>query len=155
MASLYDTDFYAWTQEESAKLRRLLTERSNLDLDFENIAEEIDSLGRRDRRQLLNRLAELDVHLMKLALSLLWEPRRQWKNSVNGQRDALERHLGENPSLRRQVPDLIEDAHKKALKQFDEEKLIELHMPELPTLPMFDADQMLDPEFWPETRGAD
>lgn len=152
MASLYDTDFYAWTQEQSAKLRELFAERANLPLDFENLAEEIESMGRSNRRQLINRLAQLDEHLMKLAFSLSWEPRRQWKKSVTGQRHSIAELLEENPSLHRELPEFLLAAHKKALDEFDLEKRIQLTMNELPGLCPFELDDMLDDEWWPEGR---
>ena len=155
MASQYETDFHAWTQDQSAKLRRLLAERANLDLDFENIAEEIDSLGRSNRRQLINRLEELDNHLLKLAFSLAWEPRRQWKNSVRGQRIDIAELLEESPSLKPFLVEALEKAHRAAVRSFDDEKLIELTMPPLASTCPFDLDQMLDPDWWPEPRGAD
>ncbi len=154
MASLYETDFYAWTQDQSGKLRQLLIERSNLDIDLENIAEEVDSMGRSNRAQLVNRLAQLDEHLMKLAFSLSWEPRRQWKKSVAGQRHSIARLLAESPSLRRQLPDALGEAHKFALHTFDDEKLIELTMNELPGLCPFELEDMLDPDWWPDPRGV-
>lgn len=156
MATRYDTDFYGWTQEQAAKLRALLTERSNLNLDFENIAEEIDSLGRSNRRQLVSRLEELDNHLMKLAYSLAWEPRRQWKNSVKGQRIDIAELLDESPSLRPLLSDALAKAHDNAVRSFSDEKLIELTMPEhLPSTCPFELDQMLNSDWWPDPRGAD
>ena len=154
MASLYEADFYGWTQQQTAKLRELLVERSNLDLDIENIAEEIDSLGRSDRRQLVSRLEEIDIHLLKLAFSLAWEPRSQWTNSVKGQRFRLARLLKQSPSLRPQLPEALVEAHEDALRHFTDEKLISLTMPDyLPGLCPFDVDQMLDAEYWPDPRG--
>ena len=155
MATKYEADFYGWTQEQSAKLRRLLVERSNLDIDLENIAEEIDSMGRSDRRQLVSRLDEIDNHLMKLAFSLLWEPRQQWKNSVQGQRRGIAKLLKESPSLRPQLDQALAEAHVDALRSFDDTKLIELNMPAaLPVTCPFELAQMLDTDWWPEPRGV-
>ena len=106
-------------------------------------------------RELVSRLEELDNHLLKLAFSLAWEPRRQWKNSVKGQRVDIADLLTESPSLRGALPEALAKAHKDAVRSFDQEKLIELTMPPLPTICPFDLDQMLDPEWWPEPRGAD
>ena len=59
--SLYDTDYVAWLEEQVAHLRagRLAA------LDVENVAEELESLMRRERRQLENRLEVLILHLLK------------------------------------------------------------------------------------------
>lgn len=156
MATLYETDFYGWTQEQAAKLRRLLAERANLDLDFENIAEEIDSLGRSDYRQLRSRLEEICIHLLKLHYSLSWEPRRGWKDSVNGQRYSLAKLLKESPSLKRRVPEALTEGYEDALRHFDDQKLISLTMPmHLPGLSPFSVEEVLADGWWPEPRGAD
>ena len=155
MSTLYETDFYAWTQQQSGKLRQLLGSRTNLDVDIENIAEEIGSMGRSNRHQLVTRLAQLDEHLMKLAFSLAWEPRRQWKKSVTGQRFSIAKLLRQNPSLRRELPDLLAEAHEDALRVFDDDKLIELTMDALPGLCPFELDDMLDGDWWPAPRGTD
>lgn len=152
--SLYETDFYAWTREEATKLRRLLDERVNTDLDLENLAEEVESMGRSNRAQLDTRLANLIEHLLKLAFSLAWEPRRQWQLSVRGQRHSITRLLRQNPSLRRELVEVFEDAYTRAVAEFDDEKLIELTMDPLPGLCPFDLHQhILQDEWWPATRG--
>ena len=156
MATRYDNDFYGWTQEQAAKLRRLLAERANLDLDFENIAEEIDSLGRSDYRQLRSRLEEICIHLLKLHYSLSWEPRRGWKNSVDGQRYSLARLLAESPSLKRRLPEALAEGYEDALRHFDDRKLISLTMPmHLPGLSPFSLEDVLKDDWWHEPRGED
>lgn len=52
---LYERDFYAWTQDQAAKLRG----RTHNDIDWDNTAEEVESLGRSDKREIENRLATL------------------------------------------------------------------------------------------------
>ena len=156
MATRYDTDFYGWTQEQAAKLRALLTERSNLDLDIENIAEEIDSLGRSDYRQLESRLEEICIHLLKLHYALSCEPRRGWKNSVRGQRQRLAKLLKESPSLKPRLSEALAEGYEDALRHFDDEKLISLTMPmHLPGTSPFDVEDCLNDEWWPEPRGTD
>ena len=62
--SLYDRDFYAWANEQAALLRAgKLTEA-----DIENIAEEIESMGRSEKRELVSRLAILLQHLLEMAV---------------------------------------------------------------------------------------
>ncbi len=154
MATLYDTDFYGWTQDQSAKLRKLLTERSNLDLDVENILEEIDSLGRSNYHQLVSRFEEIVIHLLKLHYSTLLECERLWKNSVRGQRTRIARLLRESPSLKHRLGEALEAGYEDALRHFNDEKLIELGMPEhLPGSSPFDVEACLADEWWPELRG--
>ena len=155
-ATKYETDFYGWTQEQAAKLRALMVERSNLDLDMENIAEEIESLGRSDYRQLRSRLEEICIHLLKLHYSLSWEPRRGWKNSVRGQRRSIAKLLDESPSLKPRLQEALTAAYEDALGHFDDEKLISLTMPmHLPGSSPFDIEDCLTDEWWPEPRGSD
>ena len=154
MATLYDTDFYGWTQEQATKLRKLLVERSNLDLDIENILEEIDSLGRSNYHQLVSRLEEIAIHLLKLHYSTLLEYERLWKNSVRGQRTRIEKLLRQNPSLRPRIGEALEEGYEDALRHFSDEKLIELGMPEhLPGSSPFAASDYLADDWWPELRG--
>jgi hypothetical protein len=155
MASLYDTDFYGWTQDQAAKLRKLMAERPNLDLDVENILEEIDGLGRSDYRQLVSRLEEIAIHLLKLHYSTLLECERGWKNSVRGQRVRIARLLRDSPSLRPRLEDALAVGYEDALRHFSDEKLIELSMPlHLPGTSPFDTSDCLGDEWWPEMRGA-
>lgn len=149
---LYETDFYGWTQEQAAKLRRLQAERANLDIDLENIAEELEDMGRSNRSQLVNRLAELDEHLMKLAFSLKGDPRRQWKTSVKGQRYSIAKLLRKNPSLKRHLEESLVEAHEDALRIFDEDVLVQLLMNEPPGLCPFELEDMLTDDWWPEPR---
>ncbi|WP_419826770.1 DUF29 domain-containing protein [Sphingomonas sp.] len=154
MATLYDSDFYGWTQEQAAKLRTLLDQQSNLDIDIENILEEIDSLGRSDYRQIVSRLEEICIHLLKLHYSTLLECERLWKNSVRGQRTRIARLLRESPSLRPRLGDALAAGYEDALRHFGDEKLIELCMPDqLPGTSPFDLDNCLVEDWWPELRG--
>lgn len=149
MASLYDTDFYAWTQEQSAKLRALLTERTNLDLDIEHLVEEIDGMAGSDRKELVNRLAIILIHLLKLAYCFYPDPRKTWRDSVQAQRTSIDIMFDQSPSLQRLAPELMAKAYKKALAQTKTET-IDLSMEELPAVNPFSLDDVLDLAYIPE-----
>lgn len=151
MATMYDTDFHAWTQEQAAKLRALVAERANLDLDLENIAEEIESVGASDRRELHSRLARIIEHLLKLEDSTLGEPRHGWRSSVRAERISLERLLKQSPSLRRWATGEISDAYTHAAHRL-EPQLIQLTMDPLPDTCPYDLEQILTNEWWPMQR---
>ena len=154
MATRYESDFYGWTQEQAAKLRSLLTERSNLDLDIEHIAEEIDSLGRSNYHQLVSRLEEIAIHLLKLHFSTHLDCENVWKSSVRGHRPRIAKLLRESPSLKPRLNDAMADGYADALRHFSDEKLIELCMPEyLPDTSPFLVEQIIQDEWWPELRG--
>lgn len=151
MASLYETDFYAWTREQSDKLRLLFADRANIALDFEHLAEEIESVGRRDRRELHSRLARIIEHLLKLGESRLQEPRNNWQNSVRAERDSLEQLFEQSPSLRAAASEELGDAHCRATRRL-EHQLIELSMDPLPRVCPYKLDQVLSDTWWPEPR---
>ena len=109
MSSLYDMDFYAWANEQVALLRS-----GNLSAaDIEHIAEEIDSMGKTEKRELVNRLSVLLLHLLKWQ----FQPGRRgssWMATIAVQRDDLADHLRDNPSLRSKLSEAISDAYRKA-----------------------------------------
>jgi hypothetical protein len=102
---LYDRDFVRWTEEQAALLRN--AKGSNLPLDWENLAEEIESLGKSDRRALTSHIARILRHLLKLAASPATAPRAGCQESIEDARGEIEILLGDSPSLRREVDELI------------------------------------------------
>jgi Domain of unknown function DUF29 len=105
--NLYETDFFAWTEQQAEALRRAGVARVNAPLDWENIAEEIESLGKRDRREAMSLVKSILEHLIKLAASPATEPRAGWRKELGAFRDQLAGVLDDSPSLRRALPDWI------------------------------------------------
>ena len=87
--SLYQTDYYAWTRQQAAELRKLAAARVNTTLDLENLAEEVDSLGRSDLATVRSQLRRIIEHLLKLEHSPAVEPRFGWRESVVDARDII------------------------------------------------------------------
>ena len=108
----YDVDFFAWTQGQGALLRRLAAgERVNdADLDWQNIAEEIETLGRSERGAVASHITNIIEHLVKLEASPAQEPRASWKSTIRRSRVRVEDLLGAGPSLRRLLPELVAKA---------------------------------------------
>jgi hypothetical protein len=110
MTQLYDTDFYIWTQEMAQRLR----ERDVAALDWENIAEEIESMGKRDYRGLENRMRVLLIHLLKWRYQD--EKRsRSWRSTIQTQRDRIELILRDSPSFRRRIVADMNEAYSLAV----------------------------------------
>ena len=66
MNDLYDSDFVLWSERQAALLRRMGNrERVNDQVDWGNLAEEIESLSRNDRREIRSRLRVICEHLLK------------------------------------------------------------------------------------------
>jgi hypothetical protein len=105
-AAEYEEDFYAWTVEQG----RLLRSGELASVDAANIAEEIESMGRSDRRELKSRLVMLVFHLLK------WRHQpgarsRRWSATIEEQRLQIEGILAESPSLRPNVAAMLGEAH--------------------------------------------
>src|SRR5438132_13350834 len=77
-ARLYEEDFVRWTEEQSSALRDAARIGTNLPLDWENLAEEVESSGRSQRHELRRRIAVILEHLLKLERSPAADPRRGW-----------------------------------------------------------------------------
>lgn len=102
--SLYEQDFYGWTQRQA----QALEQRQISELDWQHLQEEIQSLGRQEYRDLVSRLAVLLGHLLK------WEfqPERRsrsWFLTIREQRRAIARHLQQNPSLKSRILEALEE----------------------------------------------
>jgi hypothetical protein len=102
---LYEKDFFAWTQAQADALRR----RSANELDWENLIEEVESMGKQQRRELTRRLAILLGHILK------WENQsdqrsRSWANTIRNQQREIADLLEENPSLKAALPQVWQKA---------------------------------------------
>ncbi|MEN9519196.1 MAG: hypothetical protein RLZZ381_1784 [Cyanobacteriota bacterium] len=107
MQSLYENDFYGWVQTTIKQLQK----RDLTNLDWDNLIEEIESLGKQERRELVNRLIVLLMHLLK------WEFQpekrsRSWLATIKIQRIEIAKHLKSNPSLKPYLNNAIIDAYE-------------------------------------------
>jgi hypothetical protein len=148
--SLYEADFYAWTQDQAAKLRALVAARANTELDLEHLAEEIESVGGRDRREVYSRLRTILLHLLKIAYSPAYEPMNGWRGTVRTQRNDLLEILAQSPSLRRVTRDEFVRCYAEAAEDARESH-VDLSMAPIPTECPFDLEaQVLKPGWFPE-----
>src|SRR6516225_10344477 len=104
---LYDVDFVAWTEQQAAALRAAAHGGTNQPLDWENLAEEIESLGKSDRRELRSQITRILRHLLKLEASPAAEPRAGWRTTIREARAEIEGVLDDSPSLRGEAKALI------------------------------------------------
>jgi hypothetical protein len=115
--TLYDRDFAAWTKQQAAALRAAARTGSNQMLDWENLAEEIESLGRSDRRELRSQIYRIIRHLAKLQFSPATDPRLGRRESIVDARAQAELVLDDSPSLRREVEQIVAEQTAKAIKR--------------------------------------
>ena len=142
-ASNYDSDFYAWAMEQAALIRagKLAA------VDLENVAEEIECMGKREKRELINQLVVLLLNL------LTWRCQpgfrcRSWAISINILRDHLRDHLNDSPSLKDKLPEAIADAYETAVvKAIGETGLSE---DTFPATCLWSFAEMIDDDYWPE-----
>ena len=111
-ARLYEQDFHAWANEQAELLRSgRLSE-----VDIEHVAEEIESMGRGEKRELISHLTVLLLHLLKWR----FQPVRRgasWRVTIANTRDDIADHLADNPSLRARLDDAIALAYRRARRQ--------------------------------------
>jgi hypothetical protein len=122
--SLYDTDFYAWALEQARRVR------AGEPIDAEHVAEELESLGKAEERDLEGRLIILLTHKLK------WEFQpsgrsASWRGIIRLQQHEIARHLSKNPSLRPLVEQAIVDVYSIAVIHAAEETrvLVEADFP--------------------------
>ena len=94
-ASLYDEDFFLWTRHQA----RLLREKRFDELDLGNLVDEVESVGRSERREIRNRMAVLIAQLLKWK----YQPGKRtpsWRTTIRDQREELDEVMADSPSLR-------------------------------------------------------
>ncbi len=143
MSETYDRDFYAWANEQVALLRAGRLDEA----DIAHIAEEIESMGKTEKRELVSRLKVLLLHLLK------WQYQpglrgASWEASISVQRNDLDDHLADNPSLKALLPEAIERAYRGAILVAKAET--GLPGSTFPATCPWAFDQIMDPNFWPQ-----
>ena len=121
-ASLYERDFFAWCLQQAQALRRAGA-GGTAALDYENLAEEIESLGSSQRRELGSRISTIIEHLAKLEQGRGFDPRPGWEATIARERDEIERLLEDSPSLRAQLPALVQKEASRTLRRVGRELL--------------------------------
>ena len=146
---LYERDFCQWTAEQAVALRGAAARRLNLALDFENLAEEIESLGRSDRRALVSHLKRVIEHLLKLQYSPAQEPRPGWQESVDLHRQEARELLNDSPSLGHHLESALQacyrDAARLAMRGLAADA-VDVTLPE--TCP-YRLEDILSEDWWP------
>ena len=147
--SLYERDFFGWTQQQAALLRRAAALRPGTGLDLENLAEEIESLGKRDRRALTNNVARIAEHLLKLQYSPAKDPRPGWENSVDVHRSKARKILADSPALRSDLQATLDESYDDGRRRAARALRRELDPKVVPERCPYTVDQILDQDWWP------
>jgi hypothetical protein len=145
---LYETDFYAWTQQQA----KLLRAGRWKDLDLENLIEEIESVGRKENNEIRSRMVVILAHLLKWR----YQPGRQgasWRRTLFEQRARLAQIIEDSPGLRDQTRRALDLAYSGATSLAERETGIDVTV--FPEKCPFTVEQVLDQEYYPPDLGLD
>ncbi len=139
----YEKDFYGWTQEQAALLR---AGRLN-ELDIENLIEEVETMGRSEKRELESRLTVLLQHLLKWKYQ---EGRRSrsWTLTIDVQRIQFRKTLKENPGLMPLLDEIIMDAYQLAVVYAARETKISSNV--FPATCPWSLEEAVQEDFYPD-----
>lgn len=140
----YETDFHAWALQNASMLRQ-----GRLDeLDIEHIAEELEGMSASERRELLNRLQVLLLHLLKYQ----YQPESRGKNwllTISHQRTVIERLLEQSPSLGGMLnEETVAKVYAKAVREAVIETNLERHL--FPVACPYLIERVLEEDWLPE-----
>ncbi len=141
--SLHDSDFYAWSLEQAALLRAGRVD----EVDLAVIAEEIESMGKTEKRELVSRLTVLLLHLLKWR----YQPAirgNSWRLSIANARDEIADLMADNPSLKSVLPEVSASAYRYARRKAAIET--ELHEDQFPEACPWGFAEATDEAFWPD-----
>jgi hypothetical protein len=145
-ADLYETDFFAWSQQQA----KLLRARRWEELDLDNLAEEVMSVGRSEQREIRNRLVVLMAHLLKWK----YQPGLRgpsWVRTLMEQRLQLQELVKDSPSLRRYPAKAFPKQYLAAQLEASMETGIAVEL--FPEACPFTIEEILDVDFLPEEPG--
>lgn len=141
--TLYESDFYAWTQMQADLLRA----RRFGDLDLENLIDEVASVGASEKREIRSRLTVLITHLLKWK----YQPGARsssWRGTIDEQRASLDDLLIASPSLRRYPFEVFDSCYLSGRLKAAKETGIDFTL--FSTSPPLTAEQVLDEGYFPK-----
>jgi hypothetical protein len=149
----YDDDFFAWTQHQAMVLRTMAVADNRFDR--ENLAEEIEDLGKSERDAVRSQIRRIIEHLLKLAYSPAQEPRFDWMASIAEARATLGDKI--SPTLRRDaeavLAKLYRDGRRQAelsLRAYGEDQVAEA----LPQSCPYSLDDICREDWYPDGLGG-
>jgi hypothetical protein len=139
----YDQDFYSWTQEQASLLRN--GQLSSLDIP--NLVEEIEAMGRSEKRELESRLTVLLLHLLKWKYQEVRRG-RSWQLTIDEQRIKFEETLEDNPGLKPHLDDLLKRAYRLATIQASRETNISKNV--FPVSCPWELSELIKEDYYPD-----
>jgi hypothetical protein len=139
----YDQDFNLWLEQTVDLLRTGRFEA----LDLDNLIDELESISRRDKREILSRLKVLLMHLLKWK----YQPDLRsgsWRATIRTHREEIVQILKESPSLKSYPSMVLKDAYLSARENAADETGLDLAT--FPEISPFSIEEALNPRFWPD-----
>jgi hypothetical protein len=143
MSVTYETDFYTWTQQQVA----LLKSKQFNAIDLDNLIEEIESMGRSEKRELESRLTILLQHLLKWQYQPIRRG-RSWQLTIKEQRFKFLKVLKENPSLKKEINQCLQDAYQIAVIKASKETKLDENV--FPIICPWSINEITEQSFYPE-----
>ena len=140
--TLYDADFALWIEETT----RALKSGHLAQVDWENLIEEVESLGIRERHAVESFFVRLLEHLLKRCYVVFPDCYRGWEIEIRNFRNELKRRLKYSPSLQRFMAEIREDCYQEALENVQED-YPQINFPRLCPFPL-DIERLLTEKFW-------
>lgn len=142
MKNLYEQDFYQWTQKNA----QLLREGRLSEIDTANLIEELEIMGRSEKRAFVNHLAVLIAHLLK------WERQpglrsKSWRYTIREQRIQVGDILDDNPSFKQSLDEMLSKAYRKAIVLAVKETGLDEET--FPSTCLYGFGKVLDEKFFP------
>ncbi|MFK0730406.1 MAG: DUF29 domain-containing protein [Gloeotrichia echinulata GP01] len=139
---LYERDFYTWSLQQA----QLLREKKFEQVDWDNLIEEVEDLGRSEYRALISAIEQLTLHLLKWQFQ---ENNRcsSWRHSIDKQRIQIERLLEDNPGLQGKIEEIIAKGYKYGRKG----AIKETDLPDslFPVTCLYSWQELIDDSFFP------
>lgn len=140
---IYDQDFYAWTMKNA----ELIRQGKLSEIDAQHIAEELESMGKSERRELMSRMTQLLMHLLKWGYQPALRS-RSWLVSIRNQHIQIRKLLQDSPSLQPQLEQTYTEAYRDAVSLAEAETGID--KAQFPFSCPFTLEQVLDEDFLPD-----
>lgn len=141
--TLYETDYLQWIETTVEKLRC----QEYVSVDWENLIEEIEDMGRSERRSLKSNLIVVLVHLLKWQ----FQPERRsgsWEGSIIEHRRRVREALSDSPSLQPYLESIFAECYSQAVKQAKAETRLPLET--FPQQCPYEFTEVTQDEFLPD-----
>ena len=139
----YDQDFYLWLEQAV----NLLKEGNLAELDIENLIEEIETMGRSEKRAVTSNLEIILIHLLKYK----YQPQKRsnsWQYTLIEHRLRLLEEFEDSPSLKKYFVEKINKCYQRAKELASVETGLDIAT--FPTESPFTSEQVLDKNYLPE-----